>query len=70
MSGISFKNAKLFEKEIKKERESQQELISAVNNDLNRQLQPYGQFRQSTTTLLGRVRWLLFGIAPSTKVSQ
>lgn len=59
MSGISFKNAKLFEKEIRKERESQQALIQAVNTDLQRQVQPFVEFRKRG--FFGRVLWLVTG---------
>lgn len=59
MSGFSYKNAKLFEKEIHKERQSQQELIQAVNADLQRQVQPFLEFRQRS--FLRKLRWLFFG---------
>lgn len=59
MSGISYKNAKLFEREIKREREKQQELIQAVNTDLQRQVQPFVEFRQKG--FFRRVWWLVTG---------
>ena len=59
MSGMSFKQAKLYEKEVRKERQSQQDLIQAVNSDLQRQVQPFVEFRQRG--FLRRLLWLVTG---------